>query len=278
MEPQSMVKARGHDVRIGHALAMGDHRAVEQRHVRGIGEHGRVGRRIIREAAGGAEPEVMRARLLSTIEEAGGVHRTHLDRAFATPIGRPARRQAVEIELLQVCLGWQVIRARHLRHRRLMMQAGFLRVIGGGHREDRLALLDRQDAPRGETAPVADAFDFVDDGNGRVATEQEIAMQRMRPAPLHRAIRRDQGLRDHLPAINAFPAHERGMPAEEVYLKPFKIENREKRFDRCHARSGQRVRKVFCASRLCCVKSPVPPGWQRPPRALGQTGRRHGHV
>ena len=76
----------------------------------------------------------------------------------------------------------------------------------GGHGEDRLAVLDRHHAPGREAAAVANAVDLVDDGHRGIAGAQEIGVQRMRQAAVHRAMGRDQRLADHLAAEHALPA------------------------------------------------------------------------
>ncbi len=89
-------------------------------------------------------------------------------------------------------------------------------------------------------------------------------MQRMRPAPLHSAICRHKRLRHDLPAINAFPAHERRMPAEQVHLQPFEIEDGEQRFDRRHRSSGQQEGERFLRWRVVLRQVACPGGLAAP--------------
>src|SRR2546421_9740549 len=72
--------------------------------------------------------------------------------------------------------------------------------------KDRLAVLDRDHAPRGEALAIADAVDFVDDRHLGIAADQEIAVQRVRRAAVHRAAGRGPRPADHPPPPNPPPA------------------------------------------------------------------------
>ncbi len=50
-------------------------------------------------------------------------------------------------------------------------------------------------------------------------------MERVRRAPIHRAVGCDQGLADHLAAEHALPAGLRADAAEQVLLECLEIEN-----------------------------------------------------
>ena len=69
--------------------------------------------------------------------------------------------------------------------------------------EDRLAVLDRDDAARGEAAAVADAVDLVDDRDARIAGPQEVGVQRVREPAFDGAARGHQRLSRHLAAEDA---------------------------------------------------------------------------
>src|SRR6516164_308759 len=63
-----------------------------------------------------------------------------------------------------------------------MAHAGLVAVKRHRHGVNRLSVLDRDHAPRGEALAVADAVDLVDDRHLGVAGEQEIGVQRVRQA------------------------------------------------------------------------------------------------
>ena len=97
----------------------------------------------------------------------------------------------------------QLLRRRHVRHRRLVAHPGLVAVERHRHGEYRLAVLDRDDAPGGEALAVADAIDLVDDrhlgvaaaaGNRRAANAAAGRPRRRcgrpRPAPARSPVRR----------------------------------------------------------------------------------------
>ena len=90
-----------------------------------------------------------------------------------------------------------------------------------------LPVLDRDHPPRGEAAAVADAVHLVDDRRFRIARQQEIGVQRMRQplGGLDRAVRRDQRLAHHLPAIDALPAILRAASTEKILFELLQVEN-----------------------------------------------------
>ena len=110
-----------------------------------------------------------------------------------------------------------------------MLEAGLVDLERRFQREDRLAVLDGDDAPRGERAAVANAVDLVDDRHLGVARTHEIAVQRMHVAVgLDRALRGDQRLGDHLPAEHALPVELGAAAAIEVVLELLEVENGKK--------------------------------------------------
>ena len=139
---------------------------------------------------------------------------------------------------------------RHVRHRRLMAQAGLVAVERHRHGEDRLAVLDRDHAAGGEALAVADAVDVVDDRHLGIAGEQEIGVQRMRRPAAHvdGAAGGDQRLADHLPAEHALPADLRRAAAEQVHLELLEIEDGEQVLD------GGGHSRSFCHNRRYAAK------------------------
>src|SRR5215831_10055464 len=107
-----------------------------------------------------------------------------------------------------------------------MVEGAFLLGMEGNHDgEDRVAMLDRGDAPGRVALAVAQPLDLVDDRNLRVARQDEIAMDRMRQPPLDGAARRHHRLPDHLAAEHPLPARFRAAAAEQIYLERFEIED-----------------------------------------------------
>jgi len=97
-----------------------------------------------------------------------------------------------------------------------------------------VAVLDRHHPPGREAAAVADAVNFVDDGDLGVARQQEIGMERMRRPTgdvLHGAAGGDQGLPDHLAAEHPLPSLLRRAAAKQVHLDRLEIENGEEILD-----------------------------------------------
>ncbi|MCY1183832.1 hypothetical protein D9M73_244820 [compost metagenome] len=76
----------------------------------------------------------------------------------------------------------QVLRADHLRHLRLVLEALFVVLERRAEEEDRLALLDRRDPPGAEAATVAHAVDVVDHRHAGITGPQEIAVHGMHVA------------------------------------------------------------------------------------------------
>jgi hypothetical protein len=97
--------------------------------------------------------------------------------------------------------------------------------------EDRLPVLDRDHAARGEALAVADAVDLVDDRHLRIAADQEVRMHRMRRTAFDGAAGRDQRLPDHLAAEHALPAILRRAPAKEIHFELLDVEHIEHGLD-----------------------------------------------
>ena len=107
--------------------AMRDQGRIEQRHVGGVGEHALVDGRVVRQAAGGADPDVER-RLHAA--RASGSART--PPASARSAARARNRRAPDPasgaarSTLISRLARQVLRPRHVRHRDLVVEARLL--------------------------------------------------------------------------------------------------------------------------------------------------------
>ena len=141
------------------------------------------------------------------------------------PSGTRSPNLAISFLLVEQRVG----RRNVLRHRHLMLQALFVDLEGRLEREDRLAVLDGDHAPRGEGAAVADAVDLVDDRHLGVARPHEIAVQRMHvPVGLDGALRGDQRLGDGLAAEDALPVELRAATTIQVVFQLLQVENGEK--------------------------------------------------
>jgi len=125
----------------------------------------------------------------------------------------------------EVALRAQRLRLGDLGHRVLVVEA---RLVGLERRleaEDRLALLDRDDAPGGEALAVAQAIDLVDDRAADIAGAHEVAVQRVDDPPAADGLRRrGQRLSDHLPAEDRTPAEILAAAAEQVAVDALEAE------------------------------------------------------
>ena len=99
------------------------------------------------------------------------------------------------------------------------------------HGKNRLAVLARGDAPRGEALAVPHAIDVVDDRHLGIAGEQEIGVHGMRRPRLHVAHGGRPRLADHLAAEYALPARLRAVAAEQIDVEPLEIEKIEQILD-----------------------------------------------
>ena len=92
--------------------------------------------------------------------------------------------------------------------------------------EDRLAVLDRDDAAGGEAAAVAQPVDVVEDRRFRVAGTKEVGVQRVHEAErvLDRSGGRDEGLAGDLTAEHALAVLLRRHASEQVDLDRFQVE------------------------------------------------------
>ncbi len=118
------------------------------------------------------------------------IHRAQLDRARPLPVAAHALGRVLQIGGLQIGLARQLLRRRDVGHRHLVVEAALLDLERGGHGEDRLAMLDGDDAAGGEALAVADAVDLVDDRHRGIAGAHEIGVQGMDGAAARRCGRR----------------------------------------------------------------------------------------
>ena len=80
-------------------------------------------------------------------------------------------------------------------------------------------MLDRDDAPAGEAATVAAAIHLEYDRGIDVAAAQEIGVQRMHQAAVHRPRRRHQRLTENLPAEYLRRADVAALAAEQIVFE-----------------------------------------------------------
>src|SRR5579862_3473262 len=106
-------------------------------------------------------------------------------------------------------------------------------------------MLDRHDAPCGKAAAIANAVDFIDDGNLGIAGQQEISVQGVRRPLCNRVDRTaggNQSLADHLAAEHALPADLRRTAAKQIHLDRLKIKDGEQiLYGRAHGRPNRSV-------------------------------------
>ncbi len=144
--------------------------------------------------------------------------------------------------LENVGLRGQRLWLRHAeRHRHLVLEPILVELERRFEREDRLTVLDGDDAPRGEGAAVADAVDLVDDRHAGVARPHEIAVERMDVTiRLDGALRGHERLRDRLAAEDALPALLGAATTIQIVFQLLEVENAEKLLNgQCHLRLPQ---------------------------------------
>ena len=229
-----MVETGHLQVAVEDLLAMGVEAGVEQRHVAGIGEHRALQVVIVRDRPGRAQPDVLLGGQLlvrQVVLEAG---MAQLDGSVALPVALDAVGDGVAHPLHRgrdLLFAGQLVRRRDVGCGLVPVQAALVALKARRHGPDGVAVLDADDAPRGERAAVADTIDLVDDRHLRIARPQEVAVQRMDLAVLrHRALRGDEGLADHLTAEHALPGRVGAATAEQVVLQRFQVEGLEKSF------------------------------------------------
>src|SRR5690606_24165282 len=144
----------------------------------------------------------------------------------AQRLGDPVRDLADQVEL-----GAERLRRRGVRRLDLVLASRLPHLERGGHVEDRAAVLDRRDTPRGEALAVTQAVDEVDDRRLPVAGQDEVAVDGMRvPVLLDGAARGDERLREHLAAEDAAAADVAVATAIDVVFDLLEVEQLEQVF------------------------------------------------
>ena len=120
-----------------------------------------------------------------------------------------------------------------------MIRALLVAVEAGLQVEDRLAVLDGDDPPGREAAPVAEPVDLVEDRPRRVARAQEVGVQRVHRAGLvDRAGGGDERLAGDLPAEHALALLVGGVTAEDVDLDRVEVEQGDEVVEGGHVRQS----------------------------------------
>ena len=227
VEPHGVIE-RGHLVAIVEPRnGVGQHGGVEQRHVRGVGCDALVEARVVAQRAVGADPHVEPRRHLLRVGEVDRGDVARIDGALLVDpleVVRVARHRAQRLEALGD--GGQALGRRHVGHLVLMLEAALGPVEGGLHVEDGLALLHRDDAPRGEGAPVLGAIHLEEDRHARIARAQEVGVEAVEHLALVRRGARggDHGLAHDLAAEDALASVLRRVASEVVDFDRFEIE------------------------------------------------------
>src|SRR6185312_2584157 len=179
VEPQGMVQA-GHLHVVGEVgNPMRQRRRADQVEIRGIGQQHAVQRRCVVDRRDQLEPDVLQGRALGRPPLVAWPDLAELEGAVDAQPALQLDRQPVQL------LGWprlqrfDVFGRRHFGHRGLVLDTGFRPLEGHRAGQDRLAVLDGHDAPRGERAAVARTLHAVHDWRLDVAGAQEVGMQGM---------------------------------------------------------------------------------------------------
>ena len=123
VQPQRMIEARGHEFLLEQRAAVRHQRGVEQRHVGGIGQHALMDRRIVRQLAGGADPDVEAAVGIFLAEIAVELDRPQFDRPLALVIAPHRIGHGRQHLLAHLGFARQFFRRRHVRHLGLVIEA-----------------------------------------------------------------------------------------------------------------------------------------------------------
>jgi hypothetical protein len=133
----------------------------------------------LRQRTIGFEPYRLGGRLWLTIDIAGDVDDAHVDRVIAAPVSTHVLGQVRHDAAHQLFGTRQCFGRWHVRHRRLMIEAGLRLMKRGAHRKDRAPMLYGAHPAGGEAAAVANALDVVNDLPLWVAGQQKVALQRV---------------------------------------------------------------------------------------------------
>ena len=147
---------------------------LEQRVVGGVGQHGVVDERVVRQGAGGAHPDPL------VSDPVGGRGREEV--ALDVPLvdgpalGHVPGRRVVDA-LEELGQARERVGGGGLRERVLVVEAGVGVLERGAHRQDRLAVLDGVHPAGREGAAVTHALDAERDRLGVVAGAHEVRVQ-----------------------------------------------------------------------------------------------------
>ena len=218
MPPQRSVQAGDLDAGAGPRDPVGPHHRLLDRVVGYVRERRTMQRRIIRQSTPGPHPcRVLGASIGIGVEVDRGQNMPHLDRSVRQQTLRHRMHLIGAAGQLRERLGIR----DPVRHRCRVLEPCARRLERRDHREDRLALLEGLDAAGRERARVVDAVDGERDRLQRIAGPQKVAVQRVRQTFFgHRALRRDHGLSEHLPAEHTPAGHRFGLPDEDVLGRP----------------------------------------------------------
>jgi hypothetical protein len=141
----------------------------------------------------------------------------------------------------------QVLGRGDVGHLERVLEARLLDLEARRHVEDRLAVLDGDDAPRGERPPVADAIHLVEDRQLGIAGPQEIGVERVdSPVGLDRACRGHQRLAGHLPAEDPLVVFVRRDAPEDVDLDRLEVEQLDQIVDGVLRHAGKGTGARLC--------------------------------
>ena len=157
--------------------AMRIKRRIEQRHIGQIGEHRCLIEPVVRHRPSRAHPDILPGFQLVAGKVMLERHRPDLDRPLALPVFANGSGRVGQILVLDLLFAEQFFRRRHVGHLRLMIETRLLDLERARQRENRLAMLNCNDAAGVEARAVADALDLIDDRHRGITGPHEIGMQ-----------------------------------------------------------------------------------------------------
>ena len=219
MEPQRVIEAGDLHVFLPHGLAMGQQRGGQQAEVRGVGQQVFMQRRRVRQGTVGTKPHVLDRVGRLRVERVFFGDRAHFNGLGAQQLVAHVLGDQVRTLLGQLQLRRQVFRAHYHRHGGLVLEALFVVLERGRAGEDRIALLNRGDTTRAETATVAHAVHRIHHRQRGIARAQKITVQGMHmPRFFYGLAGRRQRLAEHLAAEQLAKAQVLAAAAKEVFL------------------------------------------------------------
>ena len=177
MKPDGVIQARGLKLRIHPRNAVGEHAGIEQIHVRGVGQQALVKGEIIWDRPRCPDPDTHVRRSRLGLDRIDGVDYVLLKRLFAlVPVFELFRGPGERLVSQDLGVG-QFFGRWDARHRQPVFESRFFHLKRHRHAENRLAVLDRDDATRGETLAVANPIHFVEDWRFGIARPQKVALE-----------------------------------------------------------------------------------------------------